>query len=90
MERIDLVGGSDEFGSTTLPLNKDYSAQMSEVRITHPSVVFFLLSAAIGKAQPRERSAREGLPAEATQCLGPTWVTSPELTSPSIELPFAS
>ena len=23
-----------EFGSTTLPLNKDYAAQMSEVRIT--------------------------------------------------------
>ena len=32
-----------EFGSTTLPLNKDYSAQMSEVRITHPSVVFFFV-----------------------------------------------
>ena len=41
-----------------------------------PSYFFFLLSAAIGKAQPRERSAREGPPAE--------------LTSPSIELPFAS
>ena len=34
MERIDLARGSDEFGSTTLPLNKDYAAQMSEVRIT--------------------------------------------------------
>ena len=32
-----------EFGSTTPPLNKDYSAQMSEVRITHPSVVFFFV-----------------------------------------------
>ena len=62
---------------TTPPLNKDYSAQISEVRVTHPYIVFlFLLSAAIGKAQPRERSAREGPPAE--------------LTSHSIELPFAS
>ena len=68
---------------------------MSEVRITPtlprmeshiPLSCFF--SAAVGKAQPRERSAREGLPAEATQCLGPTCVTSPELTSPSIELPL--
>ena len=65
-----------------------YYTHASENGITYPSVVDF--SAAVGKAQPRERSAREGLPAEATQCLGPTCVTSPELTSPSIELPFAS
>ena len=26
---------------TTPPLNKDYSAQISEVRVTHPSIVFF-------------------------------------------------
>ena len=30
-----------EFGFTTPPLNKDYSAQMSEVRVTHPYIVFF-------------------------------------------------
>ena len=53
------------FRSTTPPLDKDYSAQISEVRVN-----------AIGKAQPRERSAREGPPAK--------------LTSPTIELPFAS
>ena len=53
------------FRSTTPPLDKDYSAQISEVRVN-----------AIGKAQPRERSAQEGPPAK--------------LTSPTIELPFAS
>ena len=26
---------------TTPPLNKDYSAQISEVRVTHPYIVFF-------------------------------------------------
>ena len=57
MERIDLPRGSEEFGSTTLPLNKDYAAQMSEVRIT-PTRPRSLGSTTSGAIRPGRAACR--------------------------------